>query len=354
MKRLSRGNVWAPSRWRPLAFSAKEEFRSVIRVVLTLTASRGRGRAQHWRTDLSEMQNCTKDYSTVNLWKPPTVRLTSSKELKMSHCRFYQFQLSGGRRVHTTSFSVLLHKRARNLASKNHLSCCTTVDASHQDIQSWVLRCSALPPPRRHSRRNHSTSSRLSHQRTMTVVLDSHSRQALFLLWTIFGVMSLTIAIPAPHILLFLFDCCGVLAKVMSLPSLPLFFPLGLFVSSQPPGMLFQQSFFKWPCCTSSMALSEHCLGFCLCPSPCICRATCPSESHPDSACHTLTDPLVAVSSWQQPVRVWRCRSGPSVIPTSSTEHCWGKGVVPVVHPATCAEKRQCGCSGKVSPLAFW
>ena len=161
-----------------------------------------------------------------------------------------------------------------------------------------------------------------------------------------------------------LFDCCCVLARVMSLPSLPLFLPLGLFVSSQPPEMFLQQSFFKWPCCTSSMALSEHCLGFCLCPSPCICRATCPSERHPDSACHTLTDPLVAVSSWQQPLRVWLCRSGPSVIPTSSTldftnpKQC-GSGILQIMRNSTDFPKSEfCRLTSllwtKIAPASFF
>ena len=106
------------------------------------------------------------------------------------------------------------------------------------------------------------------------------------------------------------------------------------------------------PCHRSSMASSEHCPYVCVCPFPCLWRAICTSETHPNSACHTLTDPLVAVSTWRQPVRIWRCRSRPSFIPTSSTEHCWGRIVVSVVNPATCVASRLFGCSlGKSSRL---
>ena len=30
-----------------------------------------KNKVQHWRTDLSETQECTKDFLTVNIWRPP-------------------------------------------------------------------------------------------------------------------------------------------------------------------------------------------------------------------------------------------------------------------------------------------
>ena len=64
--------------------------------------------------------------------------------------------------------------------------------------RSWIQSCPALPPPRRHSRRNRSTSSRQSHQRMM-VAPDSPQPTSPA---SSSSDNLLTVAVPALHILL--------------------------------------------------------------------------------------------------------------------------------------------------------
>ena len=106
------------------------------------------------------------------------------------------------------------------------------------------------------------------------VQLCLHSRQALFLPWTIFGVMSLTVAIPAPHIILVLvrmLRCVGRGRLCRLCPCSCLW----AFPPNQRGCCTSSLSLNDQPCHRSSMASSEHCLWVCLCPSPCLCRAIC-------------------------------------------------------------------------------
>ena len=123
----------------------------------------------------------------------------------------------------SASLAVLLHEVTRDLSSRNHRSRCTTVGAGHQDTRrpglEAVQLCLLLELIQEEAVQRRLTSrTRGRHGLTL------HSRQALLLLRTVLGDVSLGVALPPHHTL----SCPCALPELLPLPSLPL--PFGLEV----------------------------------------------------------------------------------------------------------------------------
>ena len=185
-------------------------------------------------------------------------------------------------------------------------------------LNLWLLSCSARSPPRRHSRRNHSSSFPLSYQTMMTSDLDGpqpiSSISSLDNLWN--NVPDR--CNPAHLILLVFFRLLRSVVKELV---------LSIFVLCLVVGLFFFFFSIHQGCCgsclsandqssrRSNMTSSKHCSRICLCSCPCLCRTICSSEKHPDSAGQKLTDASCDVEL----IAVCACLS--SSIPIFSVSH---------------------------------